>query len=106
MHRRFLFLLLSCSALVSPRAALASECDILDSDKVARSVGYQIVEGTLKGAVFGAIAAGVVAALIAPAAGVTLTVFAGVTLFTGVYPAYRTATKNSTDTLMRAVGGF
>ena len=100
MNKRIAILLMF-SALVSPQAALAANCDSSNPDGVARSAGYNLATGNIKGAVFGGIAA---AAVLAPgAAGAALTVFAGVTLYTGVWPAMRSNVTNSMDFLDAAV---
>lgn len=102
MQRRYAILLL-CSALVTPRAALAQNCQMDSFADIANSSGYNIAAGAIQGAVFGGLAAGAAILLSAPA-GVALTVFAGVTLYTGVWPALRSNTQNSLDFIDAALG--
>ncbi|MCK0149530.1 hypothetical protein MWU54_05815 [Marivita sp. S6314] len=104
MKKRVAVLMLF-SALVSPKTALAINCNLSDPDGIARSFGYNLAVGAIKGAVLGGIAAAATFALI-PSTGLAFTVFAGVTLYTGVWPAMRSNVSNSMDFLDAAVNNF
>lgn len=104
MNKR-IAILMFFSALVTPRAAFAASCDLSNPDGVARSAGYNLAVGAIRGAVLGGIAAAAAFAIV-PSAGVAFTVFAGVTLYTGVWPAMRSNVRNSMDFLDAAVSNF
>lgn len=118
MNRRFLFLLLASSALVSPRLALAESCRFESFETgLARDLGRTMLQGVGYAAVSVAalIAVVVAAPIVAGAAGailasgsggVAMVAFVGITAVTGFVPGMRRLGNSVGDQLDSQIGAF
>ena len=86
---------------------MAAGCAIGNSEEIARSAGYRLATGAIKGAVFGGIAAAVAISIVpALTAGAALTIFSGVTIGTGIVPALNGIKNDSVNFLEASFKDF
>ena len=107
MLKRRVFALLLFSALVSPKASIASGigCNIQDSDGTIRNVGYRISSGAINSALFAGGLAGAAFGLGIVSAPVAVTIFVGINVLS-FGASYISTVGEQTDILEAAVKGF